>query len=289
MQLSEVFSKAFPKRITFELSRLAVGRGVDVSHFSEIRLRAFGVSSATLLGERLILSATCSAEDLKRCFSLLCEGSPYAYRDSIKAGYITLACGVRVGICGRVRYEDGKSVGICEVDSLVFRIPTADSDLVSELLSAWSEARRGMLIYSPPGVGKTTALRTLILSIGKKKRENVVVVDEREEFIRERYLDTSVDVMRGYKHAEGASIALRVLSPDVIAIDELGGADEALSLLESANSGVKIIATAHAGSYAELLEKKNLEALISEGVFDVFFGIFSVGGLRRCSVEVLNG
>ena len=114
------------------------------------------------------------------------------------------------------------------------------------------------------------------------------MIDEREEFIREKYYGTSVDVMRGYKHAEGAAIALRMLSPDVIAIDELGGREECDTLFESANSGVRIIATAHAKTYDELIKKRNLYPLISGGVFDTFFEISKLGGRRIGRIERLN-
>ena len=288
MDLSSIFERVFPRKISFELKRLAKSRGEDFLSFSEIRLRAFGVSSATLSGERILLSSRCDAEELKKCFSLVCEGSPYAYRESIRGGYVTIDGGVRVGICGRVRYDDGESTCVSDVGSLVFRIPTSESELSGELISAWTSVVRGMLIYSPPGVGKTSALRSLVLSIGKGKRENVVVIDEREEFIKERYYGTSVDVMRGYKHAEGAAIALRMLAPDVIAIDELGGREECDTLFESANSGVKIIATAHAASYEEITKKRNLQPLISGGVFDTFFGISKIDGRRISRIEVIN-
>ena len=77
-----------------------------------------------------------------------------------------------------------------------------------------------------------------------------------------------MDVLSGYPRAEGIEIALRSLSPEVIAIDEIGREEESLGLLDSMNSGVRIIATAHGGSFREVLKRKNLLPFFKKGIFD---------------------
>ena len=51
-------------------------------------------------------------------------------------------------------------------------------------------------------------------------------------------------------------MALRALSPEILATDEIGGKGELDALCEAANSGVKILATAHCRDMAELKARK---------------------------------
>lgn len=278
-----------PNKQFLEISRICESRKKDGSEVSEIRLRANGRSSFILAGERIYFSSSPTETEIKRTMSLMCEGALYAYRDSIKEGYITLEGGVRVGICGQARYEGGSFIGVSNVSSLVFRIPTGTSSFTELLYGLWLKTSRGMLIYSPPGVGKTTAVRSLVGAIGSGKAPmQVAVIDERCEFLAEDYIHSSVDIFRGYRRAEGISIALRSMSPDVIAVDEIGRLSEAEAMLESLNSGVRIIATAHAASFAELKRKINLKPFFEGGIFDVFAGLSMKDGKRAAEIERLK-
>ena len=275
-----------PIQIKEEVSRISLSRGVGLCSVSEIRLRAHGRNSVIILGERIYLSARISAEDIARTFFLICEGAVYAQRESIKDGYVTLYGGVRVGICGQARYDGGHLVGVSNISSLVFRIPTAAFSDAASLYDAFVKCERGMLIYSPAGAGKTTALRTLAAMIGSGKgAEQVAVIDERGEFIFEDYINASVDILRGYKRADGMEIALRTLSPTVIVVDEVGRVREAEAMLESLNSGVRVLASAHSNSFAELKKRVALKPFFENKIFDAYAGISFNGGERRLCFE----
>ena len=279
------FLSFVPKNLSLEVKRLCISRGRDVRDISELRIRCYGRSSAIICGERVQLLSPVSESDVKKCFLLICEGALYAHRDNVRAGYITLEGGVRVGICGQARYEGGEFVGVSNVTSLVFRIPTQASSNTDVIYDAWCKSKKGMLIYSSPGVGKTTALRSLVSVIGKgKDASQVVVVDERCEFMPDEYACCAVDILRGYRRAEGIEIALRVLSAEVICVDEIGNAKEAAAMLESLNSGVRFIATVHASSYKELSAKVNIKTLLDFGVFDVFVGLSLDNGVRKAEI-----
>ena len=273
-----------PPRQREEIWRLAESRGAFES-ISEIRMRAMARSSFLISGERIYLSTSVTKEDITKCVSLMCEGALYARRDGISEGYVTLEGGVRVGICGQARYDGGRLVGISNITSLVFRIPTGSFFNIRELFDAWKSTERGMLIYSPPGVGKTTALRSLAAQIGSGRGSEVAVIDERCEFLHEDYKLSSVDILRGYRRSEGIQIALRTLSPDVIAVDEIGRLSEAEAMLESLNSGVKIIATAHAGTLEELKRRANMQPFFKNGIFDVLVGIYLENGRRTLHTD----
>lgn len=276
-----------PPRQREEIWRLAESRGA-FEGISEIRMRAEARSSFIISGERIYLSSSPTNEDITKCVTLMCGGALYARRDGISEGYVTLDGGVRVGICGQARYDGGRLVGISNITSLVFRIPTGRFFNTAELFAAWNGVERGMLIYSPPGVGKTTALRSLTAHIGSGRGSEVAVIDERCEFLAEDYKFSSVDVLRGYRRSEGIQIALRTLSPDVIAVDEIGRLSEAEAMLDSLNSGVKIIATAHAGTLDELKRRANIEPFFKNGIFDVLVGISLENGRRTLRTDRLE-
>ena len=155
----------------------------------------------------------------------------------------------------------------------MFRIPGGDCEIAGELYTAFLTAKRGMLIYSPPGVGKTTALRSLAESVGGGGTpKRVCVVDERCEFSEEDYRECEVDILKGYQRRAGIEIATRTMSAEVIMIDEIG-ADDAESIRDVLRCGIPIVATAHAASYEEIKSKPSLASLLSTGAFDVFAGI----------------
>ena len=72
---------------------------------------------------------------------------------------------------------------------------------------------------------------------------------------------------------QGMEIALRVMSPEIIAVDEIGWAHENCMMLDSILSGVKVIATAHASSYSELISRPSLQGFIRLGIFDSYVEI----------------
>jgi len=262
-----------PKRAAARLKLLCEQRRGGVSSVSEVHLTVGDRSSFVSHGERVFIGVGVCREDMVSTMSKICEGALYAHRDTINRGYITLSDGIRVGISGLARYEGGSIVGVSEISSLVFRIPTAKSSLANELAEAYQETEYGMIIFARAGGGKTTALRTLS-GIIAEKGSRVVVVDERCEFSTSECERQGVLLMRGYKREEGMEIALRTLAPDVIMVDEIGGDSEAEGMLCSLNSGVRLIATAHAKGLGELKRRPGISKLIGAGVFDTSFGIF---------------
>ncbi len=277
-----------PKRVSMEISGLCKSRLGGVTMLREIRLRAEGRASLKLGGVYYPLFSSVSFDEVEKTVMKICDGAVYASRDRICDGYLPLGGGVRVGIVGSARYEGGALVGVESISSLVFRIPFGECDTKEELLSAFSRASEGMLVYSPPGGGKTTALRALARLLGSGEHpKRVCIIDEREEFLTEDYTECEVDILKGYKRQKGLEIAVRTMSPEVLMIDEIGSED-ARGIAEAARSGIPIIATAHAGSLSELFSKISLKPLFDIGAFDVFAGIFEENGRHILKVDT-NG
>lgn len=281
----EIYS-ALPPALLSEIKRIASGFSGGLSSVSEIRVLRGTGSSFIMRGTRYKLCTAVGEEKMNEVFFKICSGAIYAHRDTVSEGYICTPSGVRVGVSGTARYDGGRIVGISDVNALVFRIPTSESSLKNELYEAYSRCESGLLIYSKAGVGKTTALRTLVSVIADlEPRENVVVVDERCEFDTDDCCKHGVMLLRGYDRARGLDIALRTLSASVIVIDEISGIENNGEILSSLLSGVKFIATAHAGHLGELLNRSVIRPFVEMGVFDVFFGIRYTDRGYSCEVE----
>jgi stage III sporulation protein AA len=278
--------KTLPARVRDEVSRLCESRRGGISELREIRLRADGVCSILVGAEHIRLACGFSVPECEATIRRLCDGALYAHRDSIGEGYISIGGGIRVGVAGVARYDGHRAVGVSEMRSLVYRIPSGRCAFGDELYSIFlTGVRSGMLIYSSPGVGKTTALRSLAYSLGSgRSPRRVCVIDERFEFCAEDYSGAEVDLLGGYRRRSGLEIATRTMSPDVIMLDELGGEDAA-DILGVVRCGVPVVATAHAASMRELRAKSSLRPLLETGAFDLFVGIERRGGEYSLCVD----
>ena len=263
-----------PEAVAGEVTRLAEGRKDGLSGIKEIRIRRGGACTLLIGRENLRLFSTVDKEQIDALVDRLLDGALYAHRDSIAEGYISLEGGIRVGICGSAAYDGDRLVGVGNMSSLLFRIPSGVCEFSGELYEIFASGiGSGMLIYSPPGVGKTTALRSLAGMVGGGKNpKRVAIIDRRCEFSEEDYRGCEVDILKGYKRKEGIEIATRTMSPEVVMIDEIG-ADDAEALIGVIKCGIPLIATAHAASREELMMKRSLGQLFACSVFDIIVGI----------------
>ena len=251
---------------------------------SELHIRLGSGSSLRSLSKSVYLGINVERDDVDFMLSSFTGGALYAYNDSIKEGYISLGEGVRVGVCGQARYEGERMVGICDVSSLLIRFPFFECAFVDKLCSAFMECTRGLIIFSPPSMGKTTALRALLLRLSYLRAGRISLIDERCEVDCEAFMSSDIDVFKGYERGEGLRTALRVMSPEIVAVDEIGSVRESYEVVESLLSGVKFIATAHAQSLDDLKKRPTLAPLFELKVFDVFSRIFNTDTGLECEI-----
>ena len=236
---------------------------------SEIRLRLHGVCALVVRGENRSLSVSLDKSDVKEILRLVTGGALFSHRDEVCRGFISLPLGVRVGVIGRARYEGGRVIGVDEVTSLVFRLPTGECSFARQLYGEWWRLGGGMLICSPAGQGKTTAIRSLARLIGSgREAKRVVVVDERCEFDSSEYCDAYVDILRGYRRAVGVDIAIRTMSAEVLIVDEISSCEDAVAMMSALGAGVTVIATAHADSLIGAAKRAYIRELILGGLFE---------------------
>lgn len=223
------------------------------------------------------------SELMQRIIALISQSSFYALETELSQGYLTLKGGHRVGFTGEAILEQGRLKGMKHLSSLNFRIAReiigAADKLMNALIDKTSHRIYHTLIVSPPRAGKTTLLRDLVRQISNGITDlwpgaNVGLVDERSEIagcyqgIPQNDVGIRTDILDGCPKAEGMMLLLRSMSPQVIAVDELGRTEDVNSVLEVLNAGVSVIATVHGQSIEEIRDRPNMGNLIKNKVFE---------------------
>ncbi len=161
-----------------------------------------------------------------------------------------------------MRNRVGDIVGLtCRVGRAVY----GTVDILRDVI----EAGESILLLGRPGVGKTTLLREAARALAGELGRRVIVVDTSNEIAGDgdiphpgigrarRMQVASPDC----QHAVMIE-AVENHMPEVIVIDEIGTAAEALAARTIAERGVQLIATAHGNSLDNLLQNPTLADLV---------------------------
>ncbi len=240
----------------------------------EIRIR-IGQPPEIRCGNNSIWLQNCMTEgDLEEMLVFISEYSIYAYEEEIRQGFLTIEGGHRIGFAGQVRAEDGKVFRMTNIRFLNIRIAREKKGCAKQLLKWLYDNGQVLntLLISPPGIGKTTYLRDCIRMISNGGAEypgkKVCVIDERSEIgachrgIPQNDLGRRTDVMDNCPKTEGMMMALRSMSPEVIAVDELGSRKDCDAVEQILLSGCKVLGTMHGDNPASVMEKKLFQRYI---------------------------
>lgn len=229
--------------------------------------------------------------DMKETLARMSQYSMYALEEEIRNGFFTIQGGHRIGVAGKTVCDQGKVTAIRNICGLNVRVARQKKDCAKGLVPWLMQGGEvcNTLILSPPGVGKTTMLRDCIrlLSEGMPGRagKKVGVVDERSEIaasflgVPQNDLGCRTDVLDACPKAEGMWLLLRSMSPQIIAVDELGTREDCLAVEEALHCGCRILGTMHIGKMEELQEKAYLSRWLEHGFFQRF--VFLSLGLGR--------
>ena len=167
-----------------------------------------------------------------------------------------------MGLCGKTIVKDGQVLGFRALDSLCIRVARDIPGLAPK-----NAAELGsILILGAPGWGKTTLLRDLARRIADDCV--ISVVDERGELYPEGFQrGKRMDVLYGFPKPRGMDMVLRTMGPDYIAVDEITADADCAGLIQAANCGVRLIATAHASGIQDLKRRPIYRSLLDSQVF----------------------
>lgn len=250
-----------------EILPMWMRREVDelrTAQMQEVRLRINSPPELVFSAESRWLERKISQDDLSYTVNTASRYSPWA-ASSAARGYITIAGGHRLGLCGDAVIHQGRITGLKNISSICIRIARDCPGIAAGLSNITGNA----LIIGPPGWGKTTLLRDWIRQL--EHAERICVVDERGELFPEGLpRGRCTDILTGCSKREGISMLLRTMGPSCIAADEITDSEDAFALLQAANCGVRLLATAHAASVSDLLRRRIYRPLLENHVFSVF-------------------
>ncbi len=263
-----------PDRLSSEVRKYAALYGGMIN---EIRLRSGGTLSITIMGENITCKTTVSDEECNDTFMRLCRNSLYSHIDTLKNGFITTPEGIRAGVCGRAVCDNGEVTSVAGAASICIRIPRrvpGAGDVAYELLREM-DYKKSIIVWSIPGIGKTTLLRELAVRLASGiDALRVSVIDTRHE-LGAGINGGLIDILDGYPRAKGIEIAIRTMSPQIIICDEIANSEDAAAILDAAGCGIPIVASAHAGTRKELLMQKYLRPILDSGCIGALVGLIS--------------
>lgn len=275
-----------------------------INDLQEIRLRVdrpvvlvthSGCCFLTTSGKTsFILSSNCVyayKNEINDTVNKMCGYSMHSHYEDLLNGYLTLPNGSRVGLCGTAVYEREKVKGIKDFSCINIRIPRNITGISEKIMNGvFKDGIDDLLIVGAPSSGKTTMLKDIAyqLSSGRLgKFYKTCVIDERKEIFPEKsnlnLIGPNTDVLSGYPKAQGISMAIRTLSPDVIICDEIGHKAEIDEMLSGMNSGVRFILSVHASSYDELRRKSIYKCLSMNSGFKNI--VFLSGSNNPCVIS----
>lgn len=255
----------FPARIREEII------GKNRKNLEEVRIRMgqpveWIYQNGSCMGKRRV-----DRGDMEELLNYLTDYSWYAMEEQFRQGFFTLEGGHRIGIAGRTTYGSGEKgyriESVIDIGAINIRISSEHLGCADSYIRY---IRKGdqihhTLIISEPGVGKTTFLRDCIRTLSGgydgQKSLKVGVVDERSEIGASHHgkiqndLGPRTDVMDNCPKVQGMKMLLRSMSPEVIAVDELGGEADLLVVEEIMNSGIGVLGSMHGSTLEEIWKK----------------------------------
>ncbi|SDK51537.1 stage III sporulation protein AA [Natronincola ferrireducens] len=221
--------------------------------------------------------------NIENTLQFITNYSVYSVEEELKRGYITIEGGHRVGVVGKVLYDNYGIKTIKDITGLNIRISREKLGVASSVLRFLINSKgefMNTLIISPPQCGKTTLLRDIIKNLSngvttlKLKGLKVGLVDERSEIaacfqgIPQNDLGNRTDILDACPKPQGMMMLIRAMSPEVIATDEIGKEEDSRAIQEALLAGIKLITTVHGSSLEDILSRKVIGQLVKEGVFE---------------------
>jgi stage III sporulation protein AA len=290
MKIRDELLKVFSLKLRTILGKLKI----DFDELQEIRLRIdcplmvnygnaeyFVTEDADLVKEPS-QGFLITKNEIRETMEYISNYSMYAFEDEIRQGFITISGGHRIGISGKtITYEDVikgmKHISYINV-RLAHQVKGCADVVMPHLVDKQNRGIYHTLIISPPKCGKTTLLRDIIRQVSNGSSYlsgmNVGVVDERSELgacymgTPQNDLGIRTDILDCCPKAKGMMMLIRSMSPQVIAVDEIGSEEDLEAICHVISCGCKLIATVHGSSIEDIKSKAILGELMKKRLFE---------------------
>lgn len=261
--------------LPIRLRKTALGlRDEDKAVAEEFRLRAGKEMTVLISGQEVSMGVVVEPEELDVLCDIATEFSRYAAAETLREGFLPVKGGYRVGLCGSAVMKNGINTNLKNISSAVIRIGRERRGIAEPIISKLFSEKHyiNTLILSSPGGGKTTLLRDMVRCLSEHGMR-VSLIDERGEiavmYQGEAQMDIGphTDVLDACPKALGIPMVLRAMNPQIIAVDEITLSVDLQAMSLAAGCGVGLLATIHAGSMSELLEKPLYRKMLEDKVF----------------------
>lgn len=211
-------------------------------------------------------------EDISNTVNKLSDYSLNSVKESLCRGFITVPGGIRVGISGETVIKNGNVAFIHNINGLNFRIPQEKKGIADSVINYIYDGNTlfNTLVISPPMMGKTTLLRDIARQLSQSM--NVCIIDERSEIaacvnsVASFDIGIRTDIIDSAPKPQAIAMAVRSLSPDVIVTDEIGSVDDCNALFDASKSGVGFVASLHAQSKSDAMQRQGMLQLFENGI-----------------------
>ena len=267
--LNNKIIEILPQRIVKEIEK-SIRQN---SFLEEIRIRRNRQAYIICGGKNILINIIATDDEILQILKIVSHYSLYAYRDTISNGYISLDNGIRIGIIGKASVENSSIVGVYDISEFAIRLPNSINVDCKEMVALSEQG--SILIYAPPGVGKTTLLRSMIKRISQGfMAKRVALIDTRGELSFDlENKEMLVSILSGYPRKKGIEIAVRTMNAQIIFCDEIGDENDASAIIDAQGAGVPIVASCHGSSLKDILSHSGIRNLHNAKIFEYYVGI----------------
>lgn len=213
---------------------------------------------------------------IEQSYLSLAGYSVHSHQEELAKGFLTTKNGDRAGICGTAVIDNMGNVVYKNISSINLRVSREIIGLSKDIVPRL-DVLAGVLVVGMPSSGKTTLLRDMVRFVSSTQwhsPQKIALLDERMELsamngcIPSYDVGLCTDVICGQSKAVAIEQAIRTLSPNIIACDEVGAEEEVFEIEKGLCCGVAFFATVHCGDLDDLYKSRKIGRLMDTGGFN---------------------